>query len=204
LNNRCFTDRSFRGLRREEHEHITSFKLCLLFDRGDLGDGFGKTSHDLFTDLGVSHFAAAETDGDLYFVSVLEEAVGVVYLGVEIIGVDVEGKSDLLGLDDLLVLPVLLLLLGLLETELTVVHYLADGRSGLRSDLDEIKIPFGGEYESLSGRHYAELVSVGADETDLTVADLLINAVFLTADGKAPLSDKNSARAETVRARQYE
>lgn len=52
----------------------------------------------------MTHFTSPETDGNLYLVTVLQELDSVVELGVEIVSIDVERKTNFLGIDNLLIL----------------------------------------------------------------------------------------------------
>ena len=48
----------------------------------------------------VCHLSAAESQGDLHSVSLGQELSGCTDLGVQIVGIDIGGKSDLLDIDD--------------------------------------------------------------------------------------------------------
>jgi len=52
----------------------------------------------------VCHLSAAESQGDLHSVSLSQELSGCTDLGVQIVGIDIGGKSDLLDIDDFLLL----------------------------------------------------------------------------------------------------
>ena len=52
----------------------------------------------------VCHLSAAESQGDLHSVSLGQELPSCTDLGVQIVGIDIGGKSDLLDIDDLLLL----------------------------------------------------------------------------------------------------
>ena len=86
----------------------------------------------------------------------------------------------------MLVLAGFLLALALLETELAVIHELANGRIGLRRDLYQIETLFIGDPERLCGGHDAKLLTGGADQTDLAVADLFIELMHIAANTEAP------------------
>ena len=61
--------------------------------------------HHLGTDLGMGDLTAAETDGDLDLVAVLQELDGILGLDGDVIFRDRCGKLDFLDLDGVLVLP---------------------------------------------------------------------------------------------------
>ena len=55
-----------------------------------------KTLVDIQTQAGMCHLTAAEPDAHLELVTLLQELGSLVHLGVEVVGVDVQGKADLL------------------------------------------------------------------------------------------------------------
>lgn len=59
----------------------------------------------------VCHLSAAESQGDLHSVSLGQELPGCTDLGVQIVSIDIGGKSDLLDIDDFLLLLCFLLFL---------------------------------------------------------------------------------------------
>ena len=127
----------------------------------------------------MRHFAAAETDRNLYLVSGCQELGSLVELGVEVVGVNIERKAGLLDLDHLLVLLGFLLLLLLFKTVLAVIQHLAHRRNSLRCDLDQIQTSiFSSAHGHLNG-HNALLLAVCTDQTDLTVTDLTVDLQFL-------------------------
>ena len=128
----------------------------------------------------------SEADSDLYLVTVLEEFDAVLYLDVEVVGVDVQGHLDLLDLSLLLVLPGFLLPLGLLKTVFAEIHDAAYRRSRCRSDEYEIEICFDRLIECVSRSHNAELLAVSADYSYFLLADILVDELFFRADIKAP------------------
>ena len=82
----------------------------------------------------MAHFPSAEADGNLDLVAVLQKALCVTQLGVEVVGIDVERQTDFLDFDDALVLAGFLFPFGLLETELAVIDNLANRGLGLRGE----------------------------------------------------------------------
>ena len=134
----------------------------------------------------MGHLPAAEAHRDLHPVALGQELLGVAQLGVEIADVDARGHAHLFDLHHVLVFPGLLLPLGLLEAELPVVHELAHGRGGVGGDLHQVQALLVGQALALRRGHDAQLAAVGADETDLPVADLLIDLMGRVSYGKAP------------------
>src|ERR1035437_3829096 len=113
------------------------------------------------------HLAAAELDGGLHLVALLQEPEDVLQLEVVIVLVDVRPELDFLDLGDLLLLLAFVLFLLLLERELAEVHDLADRGIGLLSDHHDVE-PFLARFRD-GGRWIddTELGSVRADQPDL-------------------------------------
>ena len=178
----CRLLRRGSGLGREEHGHVSAFKLGGLIQICNLSALLGKILEQYSTDIGVGHLSASEADGNLDSVAISQELLGVLQLGVEVIGVDTGRHADLLDLDNALVLLCFLFLFGLLETELTVVHDSADGRIGAGSYLDQIQILFNCYFEGFCCGHDAELLSFTADQAYFLVNDLLVDLMNSVCD----------------------
>ena len=87
----------------------------------------------------MRHFAATETQGDLYLVAVFQKLEHAAHLDFVIVGIGVRAELDFLDLDDLLLLACFgFFFLGLVF-ELAKVHDLADRRNGIRRNLYQIK-----------------------------------------------------------------
>ena len=132
----------------------------------------------------MRHLTAAEADADLDAVAVGEELLRVAQLGVEVADVDPGGHADLLDLHHMLILAGFLLLLALLEAEFAVVHQPAHRRRRLGRDLHEIQALFICDLQRAGRRHDAQLLAGGADQTDLLVADLLVQFMHYFANGR--------------------
>lgn len=171
-------------LRGEEHEHEPPFELGVLFHVGDFGAALRELDEQLFTDVGVGHFAAAEADGDLDPVALLQELAGALHFGVEVVGVDAGGHANLFDLYNALVFTVFLVLLHLIEAEFAVVHDLADGRIGGRRDLDQIQILFSSQIQGCLAGHDPQLGPVGSDHTELLVLNFFVELMRHFSDGK--------------------
>jgi hypothetical protein len=178
----------FSTLRGKENGHAAAFHFGFLLQDGGVARLLGKAQKQIASDLGVRHLAAAETHGDLDTVSVDQELLGIFELGIEVADVDAGRHTHLLDLDDVLILAGFLLALALLETELAVVHELANGRIGLRRDLHKIKTLFVGDRERLCGGHDAELLTRSADQANLAVTDILVELMCIAANTEAPPS----------------
>jgi len=187
----------FTGLGRQENGHHTALQLCALVQIGNFGALFGKLIQQILADVGVGHLTAAETNGNLHAVAVGNELLSVLQLGVEVAHVDTGRHPDLLDLHHVLVLSGFLLALALLETELSVVHQLAHRGIRLGRDLDQIQTLLISDLQSLSGSHDAQLLALGADQSHLFVANVLIQFMHLLANGESTSIHK-SKNADTV------
>ena len=110
----------------------------------------------------MCHLTAAEPDGNLYAVAGSKELLGLVYLGIKIVGINVQGKPGLL------------------------IHNTANRRLRLRRDLHEIQVFFLRQIKGIAGGHDPQLLTIGADHTDFLITDLFIDLQFFVCDCKAP------------------
>ena len=192
------------GFNYKEHQHAASLKFGLFFHIAYISQGFGKTFHNAGAQMGMGHFATAETNGNLYLIASLQELAGVVGLGIKIVGVNVQGKTNFLNVNDLLIFFGFLFTLGLFEAVLAVIQNLADRRGGLRSNLNKVKIFFGSNLQCFFGRHDAQLFAFFTYQTHFFVTDLLIDKQFFYCDGKTPpypfTYKNNKRRQNSVRA----
>ena len=173
-------------LRIHKHDHTAALHLGGLFHVARIGTGLRKALHDTVPQLGMCHLTAAEPDGNLYAVAGSKELLGLVYLGIKIVGINVQGKPGLLYLYGLLVLPGFLFTLGLLEPVFPVIHNTANRRLRLRRDLHEIQAFFLRQIKGIAGGHDPQLLTIGADYTDFLITDLFIDLQFFVCDCKAP------------------
>ena len=79
----------------------------------------------------------------------------------------------------MLILLGFLLALGLLKTELAVVHDLAHRGDSLGGDLHQIQTGLFGDLNGLSGGHNAQLLTVRTDQADFLIADFFIDLMIL-------------------------
>ena len=100
--------------------------------------------------------------------------------------INFQRKADLLGLNDVLVFPGFLFSFRHFKAILAVVHDLADGRFRIGRDLDKIEVAAFGDLQRLGAGHDAELLAVVSDETDLLVADRIVDLQFFDSDGQTP------------------
>ena len=112
-------------------------------------------------------------------VTLLQALGSLVHLGVEVVGVDVQGKADLLEFNHFLVLLGFLFLFQLFEAEFAVIHDLAYRRNSLRRNFYQIQILFCRKLLSVPCGHKTELTSVGTDYSDFLVTDFFIDLKLL-------------------------
>ena len=165
---------------------MPAFQLGGFADCGNVAAGFREAGEELLADLGVGQLPAAEAHGDLQPVPVRQEFLAVLQLRIEVVDADARRHTDLLDLDDPLVLLRLLLPLGLLEAVLPVVHDLADRGIGCGRDLDQVQILFCRDVQRRRRGHDAELSAVAPNEADLLIPDVLIDLMCCVADAETP------------------
>ena len=127
----------------------------------------------------MRHLTAAEADRSLHLVTSGQELGGLVQLGVEVVGVNIERKAGLLDLDHFLVLLGFLLLLLLFKTVFAVVQHLAHRRHSLRCDLYQIEPGFFCSAHGHLNGHNALLLAIGTDQANFTITDLTVDLQFL-------------------------
>lgn len=165
---------------------MTAFQLGVLIDRGNLRTTLGEPGQQLFTDLGMCHFSAAEANCDLQPVAVFQKLLSVFQLYVEIVFADAGRHTDFLDLHNVLVAASFLFPLELLEAVLAVIHDLADGRLGTRRDHDKIQTFLHRDLQRRFGTHNAELFALVADESDLLFINFFIDLMSRVTDRKTP------------------
>jgi hypothetical protein len=84
-------------------------------------------------------------------------------------------KLDFFEVDDMLLLLGLFGFLGFFVLELPVIHDLAYGRFGIRSDLDQIVACVDGALERLRNGNNSQLLAVLTDNADLRYPYPVIN-----------------------------
>src|SRR5450755_1022950 len=115
-----------------------------------------KTIEDLLPVFPARHFASAELDRRLHFVSMRQKLQDVLDLEVVVVVVDVRAKFHFFDLCRLLFLLRVLLLLLLLVDELPEVHDPADRRIGGRRDFDQVEARLPRLLKRFGHRHDAE------------------------------------------------
>ena len=117
----------------------------------------------------MSQFSASETDRSLNLVSACQEFLSAFYSYFKIVNVDLSRKADFLDVHNLLIAACFLLLLGLLEAELAVIHNAADGGLSGGGDLDQIEAALVGFCLSGGDVNDTQLCAVAVDKSDFFV-----------------------------------
>jgi hypothetical protein len=151
----------------------------LVVDLGERTDRLKHLIKDLGSELRVGHLAAAELERDLDLVSVLEERGQMPNLRVEVTLADLWPELDFLHRDLCGPAPRLLGLLGLLVTELAVIHDSTDRRVRTRGHLNEVKVEASSHAKCLGDRLDPQLISFRPYESNLAGPDSIIDPVLI-------------------------
>src|SRR5215207_667385 len=170
---------------REHRDHVPSVLAGRAVDLGDLDEVGGQPLQQPPPELGVGHLTAAEHDGDLHLVALLEEPLDVALLRLVVVRVDLGPHLHLFEGHQALLAPGFLGLDGLLVLELRVVHQLDHRRTGHRGHLDHVEVLLAGHPQRGLGVHHPELLAVGADHPDLGGPDPVVDP-GLYADADIP------------------
>src|SRR6266699_1459236 len=170
--------------RGEHHDHLAAFEFRLLLDLGQRGEVAADALEQLAAELLVGELPAAEAQGDLDLVALLEEPPDRAHFHVVIVIVNHGPELDLLDLDDLLLFARLGGLLLLLVLEFAVVEDFADRGGLVGDDLDEVQPRFGGDGERVADRHDAVVLSLLIDQLHLADANLIIDARAVLLNGQ--------------------
>ena len=91
-------------------------------------------------------------------------------------------QLDFLDFDNLLGLLGFAFLFVLLVQELAEVHDLHDGRLGLRRNFHQVQLGFARHPQSVLRRHDADVLAIGADQTDFAGPDLFVDSMVFGSD----------------------
>ena len=165
-------------VRSQHHDHVAAILLRRAFHESQLGDIGGQPLQQTEPEVGTGLLPTTEHDRDLDLVPGVEESYDVTLFGLVVVRIDL--RPELHFFDDRqdLVSPGLPGLLRALVLELSVVHELADGWAGVRSDLDKIEIGFLRQSQGFADRNNADLLTLGSDEANLGNADPVVNTWF--------------------------
>ena len=128
-------------LRDERHDQPVAVRHGLLFHRRDGRQALPDVSEQLHPQVPVLHLTASEYDREPDLVVRPDELGDVLELDIQVVRPDMRLEAHFLQQSRLLLAASLPDLFLLFVAELRVVQDLADRRSGLRRDLDEIPPP---------------------------------------------------------------
>jgi hypothetical protein len=163
-------------LRRQQQRHRAPLHLGPQLDVRHVLALLHQPAELLLRHLGVRDLAAAEANREFHLVARLDEPPRSPALEREIVIVRLGAELDLLDVDDGLLPARLARLLRRLVLVLAEIEDLADGRGGLRIDLDQIQRLLLGHRERLVRRHDAEHRAVRADDAHLGHAYAVVDA----------------------------
>ena len=135
------------------------------------GDFRQELLHDLETEFGVGHFAAAEFQGDLDLHVFAEEIHGMLDFDAEIVRVNFRAELDFLDLVGVLVFPGFLFLLRLFVAELAVIDQAADGRRCIGRDFNQVHSLGARQVDRFAKLQDAKLLAILCDDPDFAGAD---------------------------------
>ena len=161
---------------RDDGVERSAFHAGHELDDAGFADVHDEAVDDFVAEVAVGHLTALEAEAGFDLVAFGEEADGLVLLGDVVVLVDVDRELNFLDDDDLLLLARGAVGLVFFVQVLAVVLNLADGRNGVRRDLDEIERPFASHLEGFEGGHDAKLFAVFVDHADFACADTLVGA----------------------------
>src|SRR5256885_3528855 len=125
----------------------------------------------------MRHLPAAIAQSDLGLVAFIEELDQVAQLDLVVAFVGSGAKLYLFNVDLLLLELGFVGFFRLAVLEFAVVHQLAHGRLGKRSDFHQIDLGFLGHFQGLSNRHDADLLAGGPDQAHFGRIDLHVDTL---------------------------
>ena len=153
---------------------MPSVQLGRTLDIGGLCTHLTKLRQQRFADIGMRHFTAAEPNGHLDSIAVLQELQCALDLDIEVVGVDTGRHPNFLDFGHMLILLGLFFLFGLFKAELAVVHDLAHRGGGIGRDLYQVQPLIISSCKRIPGGHDTKLFTCGVDHADFLVSDILI------------------------------
>src|SRR5687768_12872729 len=149
---------------RKHHDDLAAFEARLGFHLGDLGSVLLDLLQKFKSDFLVSHFAAAEAQGDLDLVALFKEALYRLHLHAVVMGVDVGTNFYFLDFYDFLLLARFVGFFLRLIFIFAVIEDFAYGRLGAGRYLNEIEASLLGKAHGLLRAHDAHLLALFVDQ----------------------------------------
>ena len=166
---------NFSRLRGHNHHQVTAFHLWLLLNYDFFLQFFLYAFQNLEPLIGVSDLPSTKKNRHLRLVLLGEKTLDVADFHLKIVLVGLRANLYFLYLDYGLFLFGFLGPLVLLVFELSVIHYLANRRIGVRGHFDEIQMLQCGQFQCFSDRNNSKLLAVMADHPDFRTSNLFIH-----------------------------
>jgi hypothetical protein len=161
--------------RRQDHDHLAAFELGLGLDLGERRGLVLDPVEKPHAKLLVGHLTAAEAQGHLDLVALVEEAANGLHLHLIVMGVDVRPHLDFFDFDDLLLLARFGGLFLALILEAAEIEDLADGRFGIRRYLDQVETGFRRDLKGPLDGNDAVIVALVINKLDFRNTDVLVD-----------------------------
>jgi hypothetical protein len=156
-----------------------AFHARMKLHNATFADILNQAIDDLISQLAVGHLPAAEPQGRLHFISLVEKANRLVFLGLVVVLVDGDRELNFLDGDDLLLFARSPFALIFFVQIFAVVLNAADRRHGVGRDLYQVEAAFAGNFESFKGWENAELFSIFVNDANFTRAYPIVDAYKL-------------------------
>ena len=176
-----------RGLDLKPELPHSTFELPVALDLGDFGGVDLDPLEHLHAKILVRHLAAAEAQGDLHLVALLEEGLDGLHLHLVVVVIDVRAHLDLFDFDDLLLLAGLVGLLLQLVLVASEIDDLDDRRIGLSRDLHQVQADLESRVHRFCGRDHTLVLAILVNQAHARDADVAIDA---RAVARRALSDR--------------
>ena len=170
--------RSFACGWTDQHNHLAAFHLGEVLDLAELccDHVICDTLQKFAAQVLVRHLTAAKAQRDFDFVTVVEKLDHVAHFDVVIMRVGVRAELDIFDLDDLMLFAGLGFALLLFVFELAEIHYFANGWVCIGRNLDKVEFCLFGHNHGLRRRHNTYVFAIGANQTDFSACDTVIDA----------------------------
>ncbi len=161
----CLWSIQKRLLRSHGGDHASTVLSRLRFYLSELDQVGNHSFHDFPSFFDVGHFTAAEDNGNLHFIFVLEEASSLSNLRIDIVLTGFWSKTNFFGLRLMSVSAVVFLFVFLVLI-FAEVHDSTNRRLFVWSHFDEVQSSIACSVKSFVRADDSQLSSVGTDDTD--------------------------------------
>ncbi len=166
--------------RGEDHGQAASFHAEIPFNLCDVFQGGLDGVENFPPDVLMCHFPPAKPKRELHPVAAIQELARAIDLDFKVVPTDLRRlDADLLHLRLAPLRPGLVLLLLQVILVLSEVHYPADRRLGLRSDLDKVQTGLAGHFNGVPGLDDAGLIAFGVYQPDRRGTNAIVATKFL-------------------------